>query len=248
MATSSLSSFNTSDRFRQTVLSSLRVMSANNAAVCGGVAVSGIALTANRKWEIDSIAGNITISGAVTSGHVFADFAEMFENETVGKIPLGVIVTERGGRVLPADIGDEICGVVTATAAVTAGDSPFAWAGRYLTDEWGQQITEEISNPDWKHEGDATLISVPKESSDWNPELPQVPRSKRPDDWTKVGLLGQVFVRVAYDVQTGDKLSAVEGIGVKSTDRTGLRCMSITQPYDATKGYAIAKCLINVMV
>ena len=246
---SDLSSFKTSDAgFRQVVLASQRVKSESNAAVCGGTASSGDALSSNRKWEISSFTGNITIAGAVTAGHTFADFAEMFENAEAGVIPLGTIVTEKAGKVSPAGKSDDIAGVVTATAVITAGDTPFAWAGRYLVDEWGREILQEIPNPDWDGEGDAPLVMLPVESPDWNPESPQVSRSDRPDAWTRVGLLGQVFTRVAKDVAAGDRLAAVDGIGVKSKARTGLRCMKITQPYDAEKGYAVARCLINVQV
>ncbi|KPQ05526.1 MAG: hypothetical protein HLUCCA12_14735 [Rhodobacteraceae bacterium HLUCCA12] len=53
---------------------------------------------------------------------------------------------------------------------------------------------------------------------------------------------------MAADVVPGDRLAAVGGLGVTSTERTGLRCMTITQAYDAAKGYAIARCLVNVRV
>jgi len=213
-----------------------------------GDAASGDALTANRKIHMFSETGNIQIAGSLTSSHTFSDFAEMFPNATGVEIPLGTIVTEEGGAVRPAGPGDEIAGVVTATAVVTAGDTPFAWQGRYLSDEWGQPVMEQIPDPDHEGEGPAPLIWVRKENPEWNPEAMQVPRSERPEEWTRVGLLGQVFTRVAEGVVPGDRLSAVDGIGVKSSERTGLRCMVITQPYDAAKGYAVARCLINFTV
>ncbi len=254
------------------VMASSRVVNNTIYSLSLGFGSTGEPLAANRKIHLQGLDGNIQIAGSLTSSHTFSDFAEMFPNATGVEIPLGTIVTEEGGEVRPAGEGDEIAGVVTATAVVTAGDTPFAWQGRYLSDEWGQPIMEEILDPDW----DAQIpdpswqpnpdgpedqqpplianpqpqgtISVQKENPAWNPGAPQVPRSKRPDQWTRVGLLGQVFTRVAEDVVPGDKLSAVDGIGVKSTTRTGLRCMTITQPYDAAKGYAVARCLINIQV
>lgn len=214
----------------------------------GDQGAAGDASAANRTIHLFGTTGNIQIAGALTSGHTFADFAEMFPNATGEEIPLGTIVTEGGGEVRPAGEGDDIAGVVTATAVVTAGDTPFAWQGRYLSDEWGQPIMEEIADPDHEGDGLAPMIEVRKENPAWNPALPQTPRSERPADWTRVGLLGQVFTRVAEDVVPGDKLSAVDGIGVKSPTRTGLRCMTITKPYDGAKGYAVARCLINVKV
>ncbi|KPQ04326.1 MAG: putative peptidase [Rhodobacteraceae bacterium HLUCCA12] len=172
----------------------------------------------------------------------------MFANATGAEIPPGTIVTEAGGAVRPAEPGDEIAGVVTATAVVTAGDTPFAWQGRYLSDAWGRALYDELPDPDHGGDGPAPLIRVRRQNPDWNPDLPQIPRSQRPDQWTRVGLLGQVFTRVAADVVPGDRLAALGGIGVKATERTGLRCMTITQPYDAAKGYAIARCLVNIRV
>lgn len=213
-----------------------------------GYSASGARSTANRKLHLLGASGDIQIAGSLTSSHTFSDFAEMFPNAEGVAIPLGTIVTEECGEVRPAGEGDEIAGVVTATAVVTAGDTPFAWQGRYLSDEWGQPIMETIPDPD--HEGDdpAPLIEVRKENPAWNPDAPQIPRSARPDQWTRVGLLGQVFTRVAGDVLPGDRLSAAGGIGVRSAARSGLRCMTITRPFDPDKGYAVARCLINVKV
>ena len=235
-------------QFGASVVSAQRTINDTARSLALGYAATGDPLTANRKIHLLSDTGNINIAGSLTSSHTFSDFAEMFPNATGVEIPLGTIVTEENGAVRPAGEGDEIAGVVTATAVVTAGDTPFAWQGRYLSDEWGQPIMAEIPDPD--HEGavPAPMISVQLENPEWNPDLPQTPRSERPADWTRVGLLGQVFTRVAEDVVPGDRLSAVVGIGVKSTTRTGLRCMTITQPYDAAKGYAVARCLINVQV
>jgi hypothetical protein len=93
------------------------------------------------------------------------------------------------------------------------------------------------------------MISVPKECAEWDDNLPQTPRSESPDEWTPVALLGQVFVRVSQDVKDGDKIKPSNGgIGITSSHKTGLKCMKITTPYDEEKGYAVAKCLINVQV
>lgn len=243
------------------------------------------ASTANRTIHLFGTTGNIQISGALTSGHTFADYGEMLPNGTGEEIPAGIILAMDGDEVRPAGPDDDIVGVVSHTMAVRAGDTPFFWQGRYLFDEFGRQVLGEILDPDWEAEipdpewqplmldvFDAEgmpigqveapdqiapmipnprgqhMLTVLVENPEWDPSLPQTPRSERPADWTPAGMLGQVFTRVAADVVPGDRLSAVDGIGVKSTARTGLRCMTITQPYDAAKGYAVARCLINIQV
>ncbi|WP_333828560.1 peptidase G2 autoproteolytic cleavage domain-containing protein [Pararhodobacter sp.] len=230
------------------ILAGRRVINTTERSVALGDAGSGGPLSANRKIHLFAGSGNIQIAGSLTSSHTFSDFAEMFPNATGVEIPLGTIVTEAGGAVRPAGPGDEVAGVVTNTAVVTAGDTPFAWQGRYLSDEWGQPVMVDIPDPDHDGEGPAPMVRVQAENPDWDPEAPQIPRSQRPGQWTRVGLLGQVFTRVGKDVVPGDRLAAVAGIGVRSDARTGLRCMFITQPFDARKGYAVARCLINVSV
>jgi len=230
------------------ILAGRRVLNSIARSIAIGDAASGDPLSANRKIHMFAETGNIQIAGSLTSSHAFADFAEMFPNATGAEILLGTIVTEENGAVRPAGPDDEIAGVVTATAVVTAGDTPFTWQGRYLSDEWGQRVMEMIPDPEWEGEGPAPMISAQVENPAWNPAATQIPRSERPDEWTRVGLLGQVFARVAEEVAPGDRLSALDGIGVKSAARTGLRCMTITQPFDAAKGYAVARCLINIQV
>lgn len=230
------------------VVGSNRVINNAPRSLAMGYAASGIRSTANRKLHFLGSNGDIQMAGSLTSSHTFSDFAEMFANATGVEIPLGTIVAEEDGAVRPAKPGDDIVGVVTATAVVTAGDTPFAWQGRYLSDEWGQPVMEEIPDPEHDGHEPAPLIRVRKENPVWNPDAPQIPRSARPDQWTRVGLLGQVFTRVAADITPGDRIAALDGIGVKSAERTGLRCMTITHPFDAVKGYAVARCLINVRV
>lgn len=232
---------------RSAVIASRGVLTASgNNLVMGYVA--GDPSTANRKVEINSNNGNVTISGALTSSNVFSDFAEMVPNDAFGAIPPGIIVTEEGGRVRPATAGDDILGVVSETAVVVAGDTPFAWQGRFLHDEWGRRIMETIPDPDHEGPGPAPMIEVQAENPGWDPGQPQIPRRERPDEWSCVGLLGQVLVRVGDTVAPGDRLAAHAGIGVPSPARTGLRCMVIVSPYEAGRGWAIARCLINTMV
>lgn len=230
------------------VTCSRRVLNTVTRSLALGDASAGGPSTANRTIHMFSATGDIQIAGSLSSSHAFSDFAEMFANATGAEIPLGTIVTEEGGAVRPAGAGDEIAGVVTATAVVTAGDTPFAWQGRYLSDEWGRQLYDDVPDPDYGGTGEAPLIRVRRENPAYDPSHPQVPRSQRPDQWTQVGLLGQVFTRVGADVRPGDRLTAEGGVGVTSPDRTGLRCMTITQAYDAAKGYAIGRCLVNVRV
>ena len=256
--------------------------------------------TTNRKIELNFATGNITATGQFTGGATFTDYAEYFENKTPGVIPLGTIVSLDGRFVRRAQSGDDILGVVSATGVMTAGNTPFTWARRYMTGEFGETLYHDIPDPDWQAKipdpnwqakipantvtptipdpaytgdnpaecpmidnPDTTLIdnpvpqgvidnptpqgtiTVPLENPEFDINQTNIPRSSRPEEWTCVGLLGQVHVRVDATVQVEDWVMPVDGIGTKSEKRTPLKCMEIRQPFDAEKGYGVAFCLLK---
>jgi hypothetical protein len=212
---------------------------------------SGSASTANRTIHLFNATGDVSIAGTLTQNAVFTDFAEIMPNGTGAEIPAGTILTMRDGAVYPAQDGDEICGVVSHTAAILAGDTPFCWQGRYLHDEWGRRLFHDVPDSSWEPEegqteADRPLVSELVENPDWNPDLPQVPRSERPQEWTPVGMIGQVFIRTGEAVASGDRIKSVDGLGFKSTERTGLKVLNVTKAFDG--GCGIAKCLVNIMV
>lgn len=251
------------------VIASRRTINSQPRSVAGGNASTGAPSTANRTWHIFSDSGNISVAGALTPGVIFTDYAEYFENHVFGEIPLGTLVSLVGRKVKPASIGEDVVGVVSATGAIIAGDSPFHWSKRYLTGEFGELLYHEVPDPDWKpfvHDASwrpvddqspsdcplipnpkaQHLISIPIENPDYEPERKNIPRSERPDEWTCVGLLGQVHVRVTADVQVGDYVAAGDnGIGIRTTTATNIRCMEIRKDFDPSKGYAVAFCLIR---
>jgi hypothetical protein len=221
----------------QAILASRRVRSNGTRTIVAGDNDIGDPLTANRKWQVITSTGEVSATGSFTGSATFTDYAEYFENLTTGVIPLGTIVTLDGERVRPAVPGDEMLGVVSGTAIIKAGDSPFTWSGRFLTGEFGEPLYEEVIDDDTNE----NYIAY-KQNPDWDPNQPQVARSERPEEWTCIGLLGQLHVRVDENVQAGDY---VDETGTRTDTITRLRCMLITQPFDADKGYAVAKCLLR---
>ena len=231
---------------------------------------TGSASTANRKFHMFAN-GDMSIAGTLTQSAIFTDYAEYFENLNNGEITLGTLVALEGRKVKPTQDGDDILGVVSATASIAAGDSPFQWAKRHMTGEFGQVLYHDILDPDWqpmvtdpnwkrpagteatgqdapliRNPVAQTMVSVPIENPDYDETQKNVPRSKRPNEWTCVGLLGQVHVRVASDVQVGEFVAAGDGgVGIKSATATNMRCMEIRKPFDAAKGYAVAFCLLK---
>ena len=219
---------------------------------------------AGRKIELDGKVGRITLAQNVVSGGF--DFAEYFENGEEKEIEAGFIITNKKGKVYKAQLGDPIDGVVSYTAAIMGNMDSFSWYNRYERDEFGKPIyclkedpsyRTYIDNPNWKpgepesikNPEPPKMVSVMKENPDWNPELEQVDRSLRPNEWTPVGLLGQVYVRVSSGVVEQSSIEPNnEGIGIPTDRKTGLRAMKLTTPFDPEKGYAVALCLINIHV
>ncbi|HHZ8094169.1 peptidase G2 autoproteolytic cleavage domain-containing protein, partial [Proteus mirabilis] len=61
-------------------------------------------------------------------------------------------------------------------------------------------------------------------------------REERPEEWSCVGMMGQVYVNVSNDVSVGDYICARNGIGIKSKVKTRLKVMEINE--------FVAKCLL----
>lgn len=233
-----------------------------------GDASSGSASTANRKFHAFAN-GNVQAAGQITGSQTFADYAEYFENASLGEIPLGTLVSLDGPRVKAASEGDDVLGVVSATAFICGGDTPFTWAKRFMTGEFGEPLYRSVPDPDWEalvpdaswspSDGETesdrpmivnpnarTMVLVPVENADFDPVQANVPRSQRKDEWTCVGLLGQLHVRVDSTVSEGSWVRAgSNGTGTKSDGKTNLRCMKVKSPFDPSKGYAVALCFLK---
>lgn len=253
---------------RSAVVASYGVATADENTLVGGWTQGTAQITpstTNRRWQLESETGNLKLSGTLTSSASFADIGEYFENGTGAEIELGTIVTLDTDKVRPAVDGEPILGVVSATAAAALNDSPFSWQGRYLRGPFGELIKRPVLHVRWLddeggYDGPADGVVVPEgfeyelyerllpvEDPNYNALLPQLPRSERPREWTLVGLIGQVYVRVTEHVAPGDWIRATTtpGRGGKSSSKTALRCMKITKSYSSDFGYAIALCALK---
>lgn len=223
------------------LLSSLNTTNNTRYTVAMGYEPNGEASVNNTKIRLTSENGNITHAGQVYSGHDFSDFAELFPNLTGVEQGNGLLQTLDGEGVRPSQEGDSILGVTSATAGIILGDTPFSWQGRWLIDEFGAYIYEDV----WDQESEE-YVKFPKENPNYNPELEFTSRIERPNEWSIVGLIGQVYVRVTEDVKTGDFITPYsDGIGTTSNEVTNMKVMKITTPFDSVKGYAVAYCLLK---
>lgn len=94
--------------------------------------------------------------------------------------------------------------------------------------------------------GELYETTVQAQSPDYDPEQAYVPREQRPEEWTCVGLLGQLPVAVDATVRVDDAVGAGPGgLGVRSSKATRLECMEILVPFDEARGYGVALCLVR---
>ena len=127
-------------------------------------------------------------------------YAEMFETLDGRPIDCGYFVTLQGRKIAVANSRDRyILGVTTATPTVLGNNGDVRWKNKYLTDEWGRMLYEEVLVPALHGEDGNVLIPEhierkPIVSPKWDKAQSYIPRQLRPE-WVAVGLLGQVLVR-----------------------------------------------------
>lgn len=225
--------------------------------------------TANRTLAFRVSTGRLQIAGSLEENNAFGDIAEVLPNaEGVPHEP-GVILTLAPSGVAPAEAGDDVVGVVSATAGVVLGASEFCWQGRYLRDEWGCFVTREVTHVSFRYRNghnetveyagpvSESPVDVPTdavyatfdervENPEWDASIPQVGRLDRPAEYTVVGILGQVLVRVDDSVSPGDYVTPLgSGVGQQSDRREKIKCFQITSAYRPERGFAIARCFIS---
>jgi hypothetical protein len=192
----------------------------------------------NLTWKINSATGNITAL-TITPGDPSPDYAEYFENVSPGVLPVGSLLTRVGSKVRAACSGERIIGVVSAHPSVVCGGADLSWAGKYARDEFGAKIAEIGT--------DGVRRFKYSDAYDASKSSEYTPRTQRPEEWTCVGLLGQVHVRIDATVTSGTLFIApgTAGVGTHSEAETRCELMEITTPFSEEKGYGVALCLIR---
>ncbi|PPB79452.1 uncharacterized protein DUF2793 [Albidovulum inexpectatum] len=150
-----------------------------------------------------------------------ADYAEMFEwadGNPDAEDRRGLAVVLEGGKVRPAQPGEEPVGVVSANPTVLGDAAGNAWSGKYLRDDYGAVIEEPCEYLSWNAgtEDDPEPVSYmadrlpsgvvppadavrtagtrPALNPAYDPARPYTPRAERPE-WVAVGLMGKLRLR-----------------------------------------------------
>ena len=143
-------------------------------------------------------AGTTHADGAYsTTGADYAEFVEWEDGNTTEEDRVAKFVTLRGDKLIIANAGDYIAGVVSAVPSVI-GNNPLAWHEKYLKDEFGRYLTEEKTITHVNEETGETTEEVVIErliNPNYDPNAGYIMRDERAE-WAPVGMLG--FLRV-YD-------------------------------------------------
>jgi hypothetical protein len=172
--------------------------------------------------------GNVGCRGSFSGGQTLNDYAEYFEwadGNPTNEDRIGVTVVLDGEKIRPStqqDSGGDIFGVVSGTAGVVLGSSPFEWAGKYQKDEFGRIVTEQVTWVHWSSGGENynyKVDEIPSDAvvpanaeyrtyenqivvADYNESEEYKSRDQR-KEWAAIGLVGQVHVKAGQLV--GDR-------------------------------------------
>jgi len=171
--------------------------------------------------------GNFGLRGTLTNSATLNDYAEYFEwsdgnqnaEDRVGK---SVVLDENKIRLATEqDNAADIVGVVSATAGVALGCGALEWGGKYLRDDLGRQLTQEVTYVIW-NDGEARQyvqgevpdgVVIPEDAivrtyqeqvlnPDFDENAPYQSRNNRPE-WAAIGLMGQL--RIIKGQPVGDR-------------------------------------------
>lgn len=177
-------------------------------------------------FSIDT-SGNVNANGTVSGGG--SDYAEYFEwldGNSEGEDRVGLIVALRGDKIVLAQDGDDVLGIVSGTATVLGDNAEYTWSKIHLRDDFGRLIYEDVV---FKNEDGTTYTEKhPKMNPAYNPEEEYIARSKR-KEWDVVGMLGKLYVRDDGTCGVGGyaKVGA-DGIATLSQEPTNMYVMKRT--------------------
>ena len=213
----------------QTVVGSYNSSSSStaNRFIVGG----GDSSTRSNAMRVNT-SGQVFGTGAfVSSG---ADYAELFEWEDGNpnnEDRRGLFVTLNGKYIAIANSSDEyILGIISSNPCIIGDSQSEEWYGKYVRDEFGQIVTEDVLVPTITDENGIVIQEEHTEeiaviSEEFDETKTYIPRLER-SEWDAVGLLGKLIVKDDGSADVNDYLTTTTGgIGTKSTRKTRFRVM-----------------------
>lgn len=181
------------------------------------------------------------LSAYGSSGADYAEYFEWKDGNPNNEDRRGRLVTLDGEKIRFATADDDyILGIISANPCVEGDIQPDDWQGKYLTDVFGQRLTQTVHIPARYEEqevtdpetGEATTENVLIEDEhdavqwilnpDYDPEQEYVSREDR-KEWSPVGMMGKLVVVDDGTCEVNGFCKAgANGIATKSRDIEGL--------------------------
>ena len=162
-----------------------------------------------------------------SSGADYAEYAEWADGNVNNEDRRGYFVTfdeTKTKMIRIANEGDYILGIVSGNPCIV-GNSDEDWLGRYVTDEFGTIIYEEIEveEPYFDEESGETktrLVTTTfyKQNPEYNPEREYESRESR-KEWSAIGWIGVLSIRDDGSCVPGGYCKCVDGGIATSADR-----------------------------
>lgn len=141
------------------------------------------------------------------------DFGEYFEwndGNPNNEDRIGYMVQLNKDKIELAESFENCIGIISDTCIITGGACSFEWHKMYLRDDFGRELKDENGN---------SIINP-----EYNPDTEYISRDKR-QEWSKVGILGQIHTRQDGTLKVGGFAGCVNGIATNA--ETGYRVLRI---------------------
>lgn len=139
------------------------------------------------------------VAAFLSSGADFAEYFEWLDGNPNNEDRRGRLVTLDGKKIKLATADDDyILGAISVKAAFIGNAATENWHGMYLTDVYGEPLTEKVEVPESVDEETGEIIEAHTitrfvVNPEYNPEEEYVSREYR-NEWSLVGFKGQVVV------------------------------------------------------
>lgn len=171
--------------------------------------------------------GNLAIAGTMSSaGADYAEFFEWKDGNPEAEDRVGYIVALDGNKIILANEGDYILGVVSGTATVLGDNPEWNWAKRWVTDDFGRiQYEDKVIHHEAEERNGETIpawdetIKAPVVNPDYDPDQEYTKRADRPE-WSAVGMMGKLYVRDDGTCQVNGFAKPINGVATASTSGT----------------------------
>ena len=163
----------------------------------------------------------------VTSGADYAEFFEWLDGNIDNEDRRGYFVTLENDKIRIANPDDYILGIISGQPSVI-GNGDEDWRGRYILDEFGSyiyediEVTEDVYNKETGELEKVTkTVKAPKQNPEYDSSKPYVQRKDRPE-WDCVGMMGVLSVRDDGTCEVNGYCKVTDG-GIATASDSGYR-------------------------